>query len=84
MLKLDKSTWHLTLQIWAFWFSMKQKQNVEMIIPCNMERTQTVIEVYDLNHKSTYIYIYVVFCLQQEVVAEIKSHPGLNTRSRCK
>lgn len=36
---------------------MKQKQNVEMIIPCNMERTQTVIEVYDLNHKSTYIYI---------------------------
>lgn len=49
-----------------------------------MERTQTVIEVYDLNHKSTYIYIYVVFCLQQEVVAEIKSHPGLNTRSRCK
>lgn len=36
---------------------MKQKQNVEMIIPCNMERTQTVIEVYDLNHKSKYIYI---------------------------
>ena len=24
-----------------------------------MERTQTVIEVYDLNHKSTYIYIYI-------------------------
>ena len=42
-------------------FTMKQMKNVEILVPCNMKGTQTVIEVDDFSHTSRLHMLYIVY-----------------------